>query len=113
MSLIYLLDGYNIIKRIPRLAQEKLEDSRASLIHFIEINRPQGSLNNTVTIVFDGQPGMIGQSGSEMVRVVFSRGESADDCIKKMVLSSKNSKRMVVVTEIGRASCRERVCQYV
>ena len=61
MSLHYLLDGYNIIKQSPRLGPKRLEDGRAGLIAFIEMRQPQGSRNNMVTVVFDGQPGIIGE----------------------------------------------------
>jgi len=80
------------------LAPKKLEDARDDLIRFIEIHRPQGSLNNTVTIVFDGQAGMWGQPKSSDVKIVFSTGESADDYIKRAVSSSPHKKSMVVVT---------------
>ena len=80
------------------LAPKKLEDARSDLIRFIEIHRPQGSLNTTVTIVFDGQAGMWGQPKSSNVKIVFSSGESADDYIKRTVSRSPHKKSMVVVT---------------
>ena len=99
MSLNYLLDGYNIIKHIPRLAQKRLEDSRESLIRLIETYRPQGSPQNSVTIVFDGQEGLIGgETQSGCVKTIFSSGESADDRIKKIVSRAEHKKRIVVVT---------------
>lgn len=81
------------------LAQKKLEDARNDLIRFIEIHRPQGSFNNTVTIVFDGQAGMAGPPNSSRVKIIFSIGESADDCIKRTVSLSKQKKNIVVVTD--------------
>lgn len=80
------------------MAPKKLEDARDDLIRFIEIHRPQGSLNNTVTIVFDGQAGMCGQPKSSQVKIVFSSGESADDYIKRAVSRLPHKKSTVVVT---------------
>ena len=99
MSLVYLLDGYNIIHRIPLLAEKDLEDSRDHLIRMIEVHRPQGSFNNSVTIVFDSQSGGGAVEVSSSVKVVFSSGESADDYIKKAVARSPAKKRIVVVTD--------------
>ncbi len=56
MSIHYLLDGYNIIHQMPAaLDLTKLEDQRRHLIRFVEQHRPQGSANNRVTIIFDGE----------------------------------------------------------
>ena len=98
MSLSYLLDGYNIIPALPALDLKRLEEAREGLIRLIEIHRPQGSLSNKVTIVFDGQAEFFGQTHAGAVKIVFSRGESADDCIKRMVSDSKQKKNIVVVT---------------
>ncbi len=64
----------------------------------IELHRPQGSIKNSVTIVFDGQPGIVGRARASSVRVVFSENESADDRIKAMVERSPAPKSTVVVT---------------
>ena len=81
------------------LAQKKLEDARGDLIRFIEIHRPQGSFNNPVTIVFDGQIGMDGEPNASSVKVIFSSGESADEYIKRAVSRSPHKKSTVVVTD--------------
>ena len=81
------------------LAPKKLEDARDDLIRFVEIHRPQGSFNNTVTIVFDGQTGMGGPPKSASVKIIFSSGESADDYIKRAVSRSPQKKNTVVVTD--------------
>lgn len=99
MSLQYLLDGYNIIQQSPVLSERKLKDGREKLVRLIEAHRPQGSCNNSVTIVFDGRSGMISQQKSVTVKTIFSQGESADEKIKRIVDASKNKKRIVVVTD--------------
>jgi len=82
------------------LSQTKLEDQRRYLVGFIETNKPQGSLNNSVTVVFDGSLDVYGgAAASSSVNIVFSKGESADDKIKSMVAQAQNMKNIVVVTD--------------
>jgi predicted RNA-binding protein with PIN domain len=99
MALHYILDGYNIVKNLAALADRKLEDGRGGLVELISRHRPQGSLNNNVTIVFDGQAQMGGgfyqQSG---IRIIFSSSRSADDKIKELIDQAKLPKTCVVVT---------------
>jgi len=77
----------------------KLEDRRRRLIRFIEQNTPQGSPNNRVTVVFDGNLEIFGGMTSRAVKVIFSQGESADDKIKKIVAQAQNPKNIVVVSD--------------
>ncbi|MDP2653028.1 MAG: NYN domain-containing protein [Candidatus Omnitrophota bacterium] len=99
MALHYLLDGYNVIHKVPALVSAKLEDAREGLVRLVETHRPQGSVNNRVTVVFDGQPGIVGNVRGGEVAVVFSSGESADDRIKRIVDESGNKRSCVVVTD--------------
>lgn len=100
MSVHYILDGYNIISSVSSLAGSKLETSRDNLLKFLQTTRPQGSENNAVTVVFDGQPDMGGLAPTiEGIRVTFSSHDSADDEIKRLVDDADNRKNMVVVTD--------------
>ena len=108
MSLHYLLDGYNILKQIPSFRDLPLEDGRRGFLSWIENERPQGSLNNPVIVVFDGQaqyslfPGSHpGDSLSSQggIRVIFSDGCTADDKIKLMVEEDADHKNCVVVSD--------------
>jgi len=83
----------------PALNLAKLEDQRRHLVRFIEQHTPQGSSNNRVTIVFDGNPEVFGGMSSPTAKIVFSQGESADDTIKKIVAQAANTKDIVVVTD--------------
>lgn len=94
-----MIDGYNLIKRNPAFATKSLEDGRQAFVSHIERHRPQGSLRNQVTVVFDGKPGMYGFPVANEIRVVFTEYESADDLIKRSVESAKNKKDIVVVTD--------------
>lgn len=99
MSLHYLLDGYNIIQKMPVLKGQTLEEARRAFVKLIEIHRPQGSLNNPVTVVFDGQTGMGGSETTAEIHVVFSSGNSADDVIKDLVDRARVKSSCIVVTD--------------
>ncbi len=62
------------------------------------MQKPQGSSNNAVTIVFDGQADVWGPNPGGCVRVIFTEGESADDKIKRIVEQSPHKKNFVVVS---------------
>lgn len=109
MSLHFIIDGYNLIKQTPGLNKASLEGSRASLIQFIKVSRPQGSQNNRVTVVFDGSTALTtgGQANASInwpsyqdsgIRIIFSQGMNADEKIKELVESADNPKNIVVVT---------------
>lgn len=99
MSLHYILDGYNIIKQIPALKLKSLKSTRDILIQFIEKYKPQGSPSNKITVVFDGDKNVLPYAQQSSFNVFFSRGESADDKIRKLVGQDKNPKNVVVVTD--------------
>lgn len=99
MSLHYLVDGYNIVKQAPALADRSLEQGRDGLLRWIDAQRPQGSVNNRVTVVFDGSSEHFGGSWAGTARVIFSRGESADECIKALVEKSAARSNVVVVSD--------------
>ena len=99
MSVHFILDGYNVIQRVSALVSPKLETSRDNLIKFITKARPQGSPNNPVTIVFDGQSGLGERLNVTGVQVVFSSDDSADEEIKRIVAEAKNRKNITVVTD--------------
>jgi predicted RNA-binding protein with PIN domain len=97
VALHYLLDAYNIIHQMPSLDRYKLDEQRNGLVHFVEHLRPQGSLKNKVTIVFDGRWGLY-RTESKGTEIIFSLDESADDKIKQIVEDAKNPKNIIVVT---------------
>ena len=99
MALHYLLDGYNIIKQVPALARQRWEDGRAGLVKIIENENLPGSVNNQLTIFFDGRPGRVDTPGTSRVKVAFTGDQSADDRIKEIVSDAKNKKSYVVVTD--------------
>ena len=99
MSLHYIIDGYNVVKQVTFLTGKKLRDGREGLVRFIEQYRPQGSKRNEVTIVFDGKTEVISHSMKTEIRVIFSRNESADDVIKRMIEKASNPGQYIVVSD--------------
>jgi len=87
MSLCFLLDGYNILKKMPQITGYKIKEDRVSFINFINRFHPQG--RNKVVIIFDGygneQPKYVN------INVLFSGDISADDYIVK-ILGRKDKK---------------------
>ncbi len=67
-------------------------------MRWVDEARPQGSINNQVTVVFDGHPDYSSPLPEGEVRVIFSDG-SADDKIKLMVEEMPARKNCVVVSD--------------
>ncbi len=99
MSLHYIIDGYNVVKQVSFLTGKKLRTGREGLAKFIERYRPQGSKRNEVTIVFDGKAEVVSPKMKTDIRVIFSKGESADDVIKRIIEKASNPSRYVVVSD--------------
>lgn len=98
MSLQYVIDGYNITNH-PAFKQKnsKSYNCQEALIKLIRIKKLCGK--NKPTIVFDGYPHEPGFSGGEDIDVIFSRKESADEKIKRIVESYGNPRNIVVVSD--------------
>lgn len=96
MSLHFILDGYNIIKKIPDFSSKKLKDARKSFIRLIEEKRLTGSKKNKVTIVFDGEQDLCFKE-EQPFKIIFTK--DADQKIKDMVEKEKILKNIVVVTD--------------
>jgi len=103
MSLQYIIDGYNLTNH-PLFSKnhKKSEDSRGALLESITKNRLTGSVKNEVIVVFDGFPGSPFPQykySSCAIQIVFSKEETADEKIKKMVEYSDNRKNIIVVSD--------------
>lgn len=102
MSRQFLVDGYNVMYRLPRrgpAAGKTLEDGRTGLIHFIREHRPQGRGVNGVTVIFDGRDDVFSPCAELDIRVIFTQGTSADDCIRDMVEDAVDPRRIICVTD--------------
>lgn len=95
MPLCFLLDGYNILKKIPQITNYKMKEDRSSFVNFISRFHPQGE--NKAIIIFDGY-------GDEQLKyvkvdVLFSKDISADDYIVKMLGRKDKKCYYCVVTD--------------
>jgi len=102
MSLQYIIDGYNIINHplFTQHAPKKIEDSRVRLLEFIRVNKFCASPKNKITVVFDGHSDLSSQILDKTdIDIIFSRRETADERIKKMVEKADNPKNVVVVSD--------------
>lgn len=99
MSLLYIIDGYNLIKGSDLFADKDIAQSRVALDRHIASRRPQGSLRNKVVVVYDGCKDVVGSPGLTHFRTVFSQGETADEVIVKMVFALSVPRSTVVVTD--------------
>jgi predicted RNA-binding protein with PIN domain len=101
MSLHYIIDGYNILHH-PNLApaNKEIHNPKAALLEFIKANRLTGSLKNKISLVFDGYPDASGKNGNNAdIEIIFSRHESADERIKRMVENSSSRKNIIAVSD--------------
>jgi predicted RNA-binding protein with PIN domain len=100
MSLLYIIDGYNIIShtRFPR-TNKNTKDPRRALLGLIKTKRLAGSFRNKVIVVFDGYPNLSDPKEETDIDVVFSRKETADDRIKRIVETQGNPRNVVVVSD--------------
>ena len=98
MSLHYLLDGYNLIHQVPRFYEGTLEERRGRLLAWLNTARPQGSVRNAVTVVFDGPQRFLPREKGLLV-VLYSRPkQAADAVIERLVYQASDRTQMVVVT---------------
>ena len=105
----WLVDGYNVIRRDPDLAQHEtrgLEDGRAALLRVIAgAARASG---DPFTVVFDGARRTGGAPAGGQVQVVFSRPpETADDVLRRLA-SQLRSGAVVVSSDRAVRDAAER-----
>jgi predicted RNA-binding protein with PIN domain len=79
-----LIDGYNVTKGDPATQGMPLEEQRTALVRRLRARRDTLLGGGAVTIVFDGQPGVVGSVDSGAIDVRFSGGESADEVLVRM-----------------------------
>ncbi len=101
MSLLYIIDAYNTINHITFTSiRKKTKDPQRALLEFLKNRRLGKKSKNKITVVFDGYPQVSAQNLEEAnINVVFSREETADARIKRLVESSKSPKNIVVVSD--------------
>ncbi len=100
MSLLYIIDAYNIINHIQGPIRKKIKDPQRALLEFLKNRRLERNSKSKITVVFDGYPKVAAQKLDETdIDVVFSKEETADARIKRLVQASKNPKNIVVISD--------------
>ncbi|MDZ7261057.1 MAG: NYN domain-containing protein [candidate division KSB1 bacterium] len=109
-----IIDGYNVIRRSPRLSQldaQDLERGREALLELLGAYRRR-RWQHTVTVVFDGWGAGEYQESRDLYRgmtVIFSRrGERADEVIKRL-LARERGRAVVVSSDRDLQAAAERV----
>ena len=100
---LYLIDGYNVIRRDPRLREvenrQGLEAGRAALVSQLKASTLLASTRTT--LVFDGSGDVVSPTptGHANLRIMFSSPPAnADDTIFAMVRWNKTPEQVTVVT---------------
>lgn len=108
MSLTYVVDGYNAIKRSSLFKGKTLRESREAFFRYLDSHRPHGSLRNRLVIILDGSCEVCDWRHDYRFEIVFTKGRSADEAIKEMAQVSPSPKETVVVTDDKALACAVR-----
>jgi predicted RNA-binding protein with PIN domain len=95
--LYYIIDGYNLMHKIPGLINLELHQAREELLDLIKVYNLCGK--NKVTVVFDGRSDVVAPHHKTKFIVLFSEGESADSLIIRLASKMDNPKNVRVVTD--------------
>jgi predicted RNA-binding protein with PIN domain len=99
-----ILDGYNIIHKVPQLRDhlnQSLEDARKALANFILTWARTHHHKGSISIVFDGRDGIINSSQSLCgIKCIYTKTkQEADDKIISIVRNSQNKKDITVISD--------------
>jgi predicted RNA-binding protein with PIN domain len=92
-----IVDGYNVLMQMG-LKDKTLEARRD---HFIRILNTRSRMFDGIMVVFDGKEEVEGSYIKPRipVRVIYTRGESADDRIKLMIEKAQNPRAITIATD--------------
>jgi len=101
---LLLLDGYNIIHKVPEIAAQlnsSLEKARQCLANFIMTWKKQHAYNGKICIVFDGMSNGASNSASLCgIKCLYtSTKQEADDRIISMVRNAAEAKAITVISD--------------
>jgi predicted RNA-binding protein with PIN domain len=95
----FIIDGYNALFGLRPLLKNRAR-SREGFLLYIKTARPFGSIRNKVTVVFDGRQGIVSeQRHLSPLRVIFSKVDSADETIVRMVSRHTHPGEVIVVSD--------------
>lgn len=95
----FIIDGYNVIHRIEQLKGKLLRSQREGLIRLLENAQAQHRRFKDVTVVFDGQKDVLAPRINSTIKIIFTKGKSADKKIKEMVEGSSFARDIGVVSD--------------
>jgi len=91
----FVVDGYNVTKRDPATAARSLEEQRAALVGRLSARGRDLLGAGSLTVVFDGVAGGHGDTRRGALDVRYSRDESADDLIVRIVAAAPEGTTVV------------------
>lgn len=97
-----IIDGYNIIRQIDFLKEREkisLENARSELIRILENFKMRENKHHKITLVFDGKEDINFSDNYSSIEIFYSKGEKADDLIKKIVEKEENKTDVFVATD--------------
>lgn len=96
----FIVDGYNLINKIPEFKNLLLGSKRKRLVSLLEDFKYEISARNKITVVFDGKKDIYYRPTTDSkISVLFSKDEDADSLIKKMTDKAEHSNSLVIVTD--------------
>ena len=95
----YVIDGYNVIHQIQQLQGKRLRSQREGLIRILEMAQAKNRRLKDLTVVFDGSTDVLAPKMHSTVKIIFTRGKSADKKIREIVESSNFSRDIDVVSD--------------
>ena len=98
-----ILDGYNVIHKIPQLSaalNTSLEESRRLLANFMMTWKKTHAYNGRMCVVYDGRDGIINRGeASYGIKCIYTKTkQEADDRIISMVKSSQEPEAITVIS---------------
>ncbi len=105
----YLIDGNNLIGKIPSLAKLQQKDKQAARAKtaFL-IDRFFSSRKADVFLHFDGFPGE--KINTAKIKVIYSENTTADERIKKQIEKENNKRNLIIVSSDGNIKQFAKVC---
>ena len=92
-----LVDGYNVTKADPATRDLSLEEQRARLIARLRVSGREILGRGSITVVFDGQPGVGTTDDAGSVTVRYTSGRTADELITELAATARE--QIILVTD--------------
>ncbi|MDZ4167588.1 MAG: NYN domain-containing protein [Coriobacteriia bacterium] len=96
----YIIDGYNVTRRDPATGQADLATQREALVARLAVRGRDLLGSGPIVVVFDGRRGGGADGRRGNVEARFSRDETADDLIARLVTGAGDT---VVTSDAGLA----------